>query len=247
MNFYIDYIGRIRKPINRLLEAQTIEEQAEIYHNELEKKFWTPLMRFCLNRDTTLSLLGVPRAQRFQVESQYNGQICGFMRDCIEAVLCSLSIQDNYFWRVYVTGSYTPNCCPEYLKAENFARLKDGLVDTVTTYSMSVEQFLRENDVPISRFILLAHMDWLATNLWPALVTEWEAILLRATEDTRIIWRSGGYRTDFLERVELDFIGNGEKEPLVNHLKMYDELANELHQKDRVHTYASFHIADLIR
>ncbi|MDO5566899.1 MAG: BtaA family protein [Planctomycetia bacterium] len=247
MNFYINYIGCIRKPINRLLEATSIEEQAEIYHNELEKKFWTPLMRFFLNRDTTLSLLGVPRAQRFQVESQYNGQICGFMRDCIEAVLCDLSIQDNYFWRVYVTGSYTPNCCPEYLKAENFAKLKDGLVDTVTTYSMSVEQFLRENDVPISRFILLDHMDWLATNLWPALVTEWEAILMRATEDTRIIWRSGGYRTDFLERVELDFKGNGEKEPLVNHLKMYDDLANELHQKDRVHTYASFHIADLIR
>ena len=245
INFYIDRVAHIRKEVTELFDAKTLEEQQEIYHNKLSKKFWTRKMRWMLNRDTTLSMLGVPRAQRHQVESQYNGQIARFMQDCLEAVMCDLPIQDNYFWRVYVTGHYTPECCPEYVKEANFQKLKDGLIDQVTSYSDSVEGFLRTHDVKLSRFILLDHMDWLASNLFPALVSEWDAIWQRATDDARILWRSGGLKTDFLEKVDLDI--NGQKEPLMNHLKMYPELAAELHQKDRVHTYASFYIADLLK
>ena len=38
----------------------------------------------------------------------------------MEAVFAKLPFVDNYFWRVYITGSYTPDCCPEYLKPANF-------------------------------------------------------------------------------------------------------------------------------
>ncbi len=245
INWYLRRRG-CKKPIQKLLDAKTIEEQREIYHNELEKKFWTKSLRWFLNRDTTLSLLGVPLSQRIQVEEQYNGKIALFMQDCLEAVLCELPVQDNYFWRVYVTGHYTKECCPEYLKEENFLKLKNGLADQVTTYTMSVEQFLRENDVNISRFILLDHMDWMANNMFECLVSEWEAILLRATQDARILWRSGGFRTDFLEKVEIDF-GKGVKEKITDHFQMHDEETARLHQLDRVHTYGSFHVADLIR
>ena len=118
----------------------------------------------------------------------------------------------------------------------------------MTTYTDTVEGFLRKHpDVKISRFVLLDHMDWLASNLFPALVSEWEAILLRAADKTKIIWRSGGMKTDFMDRVELLFPGDTEKSKLMDHLKLHPELAAELHQKDRVHTYASFYIADLVR
>ena len=245
INTYVDHVGHIRKEVTQLFNAKTLEEQREIYLGQLKKKFWTRVMRFCLNRDTTLSMLGVPRAQREQVEKHYNGRIVDFMQDCLETVLCELPIQDNYFWRVYTTGHYTPECCPEYVKEENFQRLKDGLADQVTTYTDSVEGFLRKNEVPISRFILLDHMDWLASNLFPALVSEWDAIWQRATDDARILWRSGGMETDFLERVPLTL--DGKEEPLLNHLKQYPEWSEDLHKKDRVHTYGSFYIADVIK
>ncbi len=245
INWYLRRRG-CKKIIQKLLDAKTIEEQREIYHNELEKKFWTKSLRWFLNRDTTLSMLGVPLSQRIQVEKQYNGKIALFMQDCLEAVLCELPIQDNYFWRVYVTGRYTKECCPEYLKEENFLKLKNGLADQVTTYTMSVEQFLRDNDVNISRFILLDHMDWLANNMFERLIGEWEAILMRATQDARIMWRSGGFQTDFLEKVEIDF-GKGVKEKITDHFQVHDKETAELHKFDRVHTYGSFHVADLIR
>lgn len=245
INGYMTKVLRIRPILNRLLDAQSVEEQRRIYHDELYKRFWTRTIRFAMNRDTTLSMLGVPRAQREQVENQYDGKIVKFVQDCVEAVMCELPIHDNYFWRVYMTGSYTPECCPEYLKPESYEKLRGGLADRVTTYTDSVEGFLRSHDVKLSRFVLLDHMDWLASNLFPALVTEWEAILMRAAENARIIWRSGGLRTDFLDRVELVFPGDTEKSRLMDHLEMHTELAEELHKKDRVHTYGSFYIADL--
>ncbi|MDO5114073.1 MAG: BtaA family protein [Planctomycetia bacterium] len=245
INFYVDRVAKVRPQVNRLFEAKTLEEQREIYKKEVSQRFWTRTIKFLLNRDTTLSMLGVPRAQRYQVESQYEGQIVKFMQDCLNSVLCDLPLQDNYFWRVYIQGCYTKECCPEYLKEENFQRLKDGLVDCVTTYTDSVEGFLRKHEVTISRFVLLDHMDWLASHLFPALVSEWDAIWKRSAPETRLIWRSGGMRTDFLERVNLEI--EGRQEPLMEHLKLYPELAAQLHEKDRVHTYGSFYIADLLK
>ena len=126
-------------------------------------------MRFAMNRDSTLSLLGVPRPQRRQIETEYQGGISQFVHDCLEAVFGRLPLADNYFWRVYMTGQYAPHCCPEYLKPENFERLKAGLVDRIEVHTDSVQGFLEKNDVAISRFVLLDHMDWLAGRRLPLL------------------------------------------------------------------------------
>ena len=128
INVYIDRILRCRPTVNRLLEADSVDQQRDIYENELHDRFWTRSLRFAMGRDTTLSLLGVPRAQRVQVEKDYEGGIVQFVQDCLESVLARLPIHDNYFWRVYMTGSYTRNCCPKYLKPDNFTALKSGSV-----------------------------------------------------------------------------------------------------------------------
>ena len=115
-----------------------------------------------------------------------------------------LPLADNYFWRVYLHGHYTPECCPEYLKPDNFERLKDGLAERVRVSTDTVKDFLEKNDVAVSRFVLLDHMDWLSDHLLPALQDEWQWILRRAAPQTRIIWRSGGLRTEFVDRLRLD-------------------------------------------
>ncbi len=200
-------------------------------------------MRFFLNRDAALSLVGVPRAQRFQIESQYEGGLLKYLEDQLEAVFCRLPIADNYFWRVYMHGQYSPRCCPEYLKAENFEKLKGGLVDRISVHSATVEQFLRDCQTPISRYVLLDHMDWLSTHDFAALEAEWQMIFDRAAPGARAIWRSGGLKTDFVDRVK---VRRGGEERQVSDLVTYHrDLAASLHEMCRVHTYASFHIADL--
>jgi S-adenosylmethionine-diacylglycerol 3-amino-3-carboxypropyl transferase len=243
VNHYVDRVAKVRDDIHRLLAAETIEEQREIYETRLRKRFWKKFVRWAVGRDLTLSLLGVPRAQREQVDKHYPGKIEKFVEDSIEAVFCRLPLKDNYFWRVYLTGEYTPDCCPEYLKADNFARLQGGLVDRISAHTTSVLSFLLERDEPVSRFVLLDHMDWLSTASFPLLEREWEAMLARATPDARFLWRSGGLQTDFLDRVQLR--GDGPPQRLRDRLVYDQELAGRLHARDRVHTYGSFYIARL--
>jgi S-adenosylmethionine-diacylglycerol 3-amino-3-carboxypropyl transferase len=243
VNMYIDKVIRVRPLVSAILEAGTVEEQRRIYNDHLRDRFWSKPMRFAINRDATLSLVGVPPAQRRQVERHYEGGIAKFVEDCVEAVFAELPLQDNYFWRVYLTGRYARNCCPEYLKAENFERLKHGLVDRIHVTTDSVQGFLDKRREPISRFVLLDHMDWMSDRFFRLLEAEWQAILDRAAPGARILWRSGGLRTDFVDRARVQM--NGQVREVGEVLRYHHALARELHALDRVHTYGSFSIADV--
>ena len=243
INVYVDRVVRVRPQLEALLNARSVEEQSAIYYDQLHERFWSRPMKFAMNRDTTLSMVGVPKAQRRQVEMQYEGGIVKFVQDCVESVFAKLPISDNYFWRVYLTGEYAPDCCPEYLSPDGFARLRDGLADRISVHTNSVQGFLEQHDGTISRYVLLDHMDWLSDKFFPLLELEWQAILDRAEEGSRILWRSGGMRTDFIEQVQVT--KDGQVCPLSELLTYHEELADELHKKDRVHTYGRFYIADL--
>ena len=243
LKVYTDKMLGVRPHLDDLMNAQSVEEQREIYEKHLREKFWTGIMKFAMNRDTTLSMLGVPKAQRRQIETQYEGGIVKFVQDCMENVFAKLPMRDNYFWQVYMNGKYSRECCPEYLREENFLKLKNGLTDRISTHTDSVQGFLEKHDGQISKFILLDHMDWLSDHFFPMLESEWQAIVDKAAPNSRIIWRSGGLRTDFIDQVQIH--RDGELQKVSPMLKLNTELANELHPKDRVHTYGSFYIADL--
>jgi S-adenosylmethionine-diacylglycerol 3-amino-3-carboxypropyl transferase len=243
VNLYIDKVIRVRPHIAAILDAADIDEQRRIFNEELRDRFWSKPMCFAMNRDATLSLVGVPRAQRRQVERDYEGGVVKFVQDCVETVFAELPLQDNYFWRVYLTGRYAPHCCPEYLKADNFERLKGGLADRVHVATGSMQSFLERHDGLISRFVLLDHMDWLSDRFYPSLEAEWQAIFDSAAPSARVLWRSGGLRTDFVDRAQVR-VGGRRREvgELLHHHALW---AAALHLQDRVHTYGSFYIADV--
>jgi S-adenosylmethionine-diacylglycerol 3-amino-3-carboxypropyl transferase len=243
LNGYIDRVAHVRDAIEAVLAAETVEEQRVIYEATLHGAVWRPLLKWLLRRDSTLSLLGVPRPQREQLDRDYTGGVCGFIEDSLRAVFAYLPLRDNYFWRVYLTGQYTSDCCPNYLRPENFDRLKAGLVDRVSIHHTSVAGYLEKHDEPISRFVLLDHMDWLSAMHCPWLQQEWQAIVNRAAPNARMLWRSAGHSSAFIDRVEVDF---GKRRQRVGDLLWYNrQLASALHPLDRVHTYGNFFIANL--
>lgn len=242
VRFYIDKVAKLRPEVDELLQCKNVDEQQQVFER-IRDRFWSRTMKFTLKRDATLSMLGVPKAQRNQIDTQYPGGILSFIQDSMEAVFAKLPIHENYFWRVYITGKYTSSCCPEYLKADNFQSLKERNVDGLSVHTDSVQAFLEKSTERISRFVLLDHMDWLSQHLFPMLELEWQAILDNATEDARVLWRSGGLRTDFIERVQV--MKEGKQIALPELLTFHQEQAEQLHQLDRVHTYGSFYIADL--
>lgn len=243
VNKYADYVARVRDALEAILRADSLDEQREIYTTRMREAIWTPFIRWLIARNSTLSMVGVPLAQRYQIERHYRGGLAQFVEACVEAVFTQLPLRDNYFWRVYLCGAYTPDCCPEYLKPDNFARLQAGLVDRIHVYTGSLHNFLSTHEVAISRFVLLDHMDWLSTAASPALRQEWQAIVDRAAPRTRILWRSGGLRVDYVDPIPVTI---GKQDYRVGELLTYhQDLATTLHALDRVHTYGSFYIADL--
>ena len=52
-------------------------------------------------------MLGVPRPQIRLIQQQYPGGLIGYVSAKLRHVLTEVLIHDNYFWRAYLTGSYT--------------------------------------------------------------------------------------------------------------------------------------------
>jgi S-adenosylmethionine-diacylglycerol 3-amino-3-carboxypropyl transferase len=192
----------------------------------------------------TLALLGVPQAQRRQVDRYYAGGISRFIEESIDTVFARIPLHDNYFWRVYLTGRYTPTCCPEYLKPHNFHRLKAGLADSIEVHTDTIEGFLKRAQGPFTRFVLLDHMDWLSTQSDNLLQREWQEITRCAAPGARIIWRSGGLKVDYVDPLFVSIEGRSRR--LGDLLHYREAEAARLHALDRVHTYGSFYIADYI-
>lgn len=240
---FIDRSPSLRHGMDALLEAACLEEQRRIY-DEISPLLFNKTLNWALQRQFTMSLLGVPYPQRQEVQASHEGGVAGFVRSCLDYVCRQLPIATNYFWGVYLRGSYTPTCCPEYLKAANFDRLKN-LVDRVESHTTTVTDYLQGADHQVTRFILLDHMDWMGWYYPDALAEEWQAIFDRAGDDSRVLFRSGSRQPTFLEPVKVT--ANGDTGPLTERLHFHRDWAERLHHEDRVHTYASFHIADIKR
>lgn len=211
-----------------LFSARSVEEQRTHYF-AVEEKMLTQLVRWAVNRHFTMCLLGVPRSQQELFRHQYEEGVTGFIRRCFRQVFTQLPISDNYFYQVYFKGSYTPQCAPNYLVAENFDALRDR-VSRIEQHNNTISGFLRENPGAYSHFILLDHQDWLAANNRPALAEEWALILQNSRPGTQILLRSAADEIDFFP----DFVLAA-----VDFKK--DEYA-DIHRQDRVGTYASTYV-----
>lgn len=224
-----------------LLESHDPVEQRSLYDERIRPLMWSKAMNWALSRQMTMTLLGVPYPQRREVQAQHDDGVAGFIREAIEYVFCELPARSNYFWSVYVRGHYTAECCPEYLKPENFLVLREGRADVIRPHTCTITEFLRDNAGPVTKFVLLDHMDWMASYYPDALIEEWQWILARATPGARLIFRSAHRRPRYLEALR---VGDARCN-LRELLDFKDALAMALHPQDRVHTYAGFHIADV--
>jgi S-adenosylmethionine-diacylglycerol 3-amino-3-carboxypropyl transferase len=240
---YLTLQPRLRDALEALLAARTLDEQREIYDARVARLLWTRPVRWTLSRQLTMSMLGVPRAQREEVERQHAGGVAAFVREAVEYVARSLPIWRNYFWTLYFRGAYTRTCCPEYLRPGNFLALKSGLAARISVHTATVTGFLQRTQERISRYVLLDHMDWMGAYRLDALAEEWNAILARAAATTRVIFRSAHREPAYLAAVNVD--ADGAPRPLLERLRFDRELAQRLQQEDRVHTYAGFHIANV--
>ncbi len=215
-----------------LFDASTLEEQKEIF-DMAEPLIWRGWMDKFLSNPALMSLVGVPAAQTKLIDQSHPGGLAGYIRDKFRQVMTQVPSRDNYFWRVYTTGSYTLDCCPNYLRRENLGPLAE-LLPRIGLHATTIAGFLKSHRGKYSHFVLLDHQDWLAWHRPEELREEWELILANSRPGTRILLRSAG--------LDADFIPADIRERLV----FYKEITERLHQTDRVGTYGSLHLAEVL-
>lgn len=228
---YLKYSLRSSSDVEALLNASNLDEQKEIYER-IEHKIFNQFIEWLMNKHLIMCMLGVPKAQQNLLNRDFEKGAIGFIKSSLQRIFTEIPIAENYFWRVYMTGSYTNKCCPNYLKPENYATISANK-DKINTYDTTVSSFLQSNPGNYSHYILLDHQDWLAHHLPEALEEEWKLILDNSSKGTKILLRSASSTVDFFP----DFV----KEKVV----FEKEKTEKWHQLDRVGTYASVYLGEV--
>ncbi|MCB9076172.1 MAG: BtaA family protein [Anaerolineaceae bacterium] len=223
---------QLRRLFFDLIEANDLAEQKEIYAR-MEPTLWNSVSCWLIKHPLLLAMLGVPRPQIKLIEKRHPDGVVGYVRDNLKRVFTEVLMHENYFWRVYLTGSYSRSCCPNYLKPANLDLLQANN-DRIESHTTTLAGFLKENPGNYSHFILLDHQDWLAWHDPNALREEWQLILENSQVGTKILMRSAGS--------DINFIPNS----IQTSLRFFPQLTLPLHQLDRVGTYGSLHLAEVI-
>lgn len=223
---------KMKKQLNattqQFFQAPTLEMQAQIYPR-LDQQLYSKFLVWMMNRHFVMSLAGVPKSQQQLFISKYENGTFDFMKECMHHVFMKLPVHENYFWQLYYQGHYTEECCPDYLKKENYAPIQKD-IKKVSTHTSTISDFLKKNPKAYSHYVLLDHQDWLAENDRVALQEEWDLILKNSKKGTKILLRSAAENVDFFPKSVLEKVD------------FQKEWTDEVHQRDRVGTYASTYL-----
>lgn len=209
----------------RLFEAETLEEQRELYDREVRSRLWRGPIPGMLRLRPVLALAGMHPAQYDLIRDR--GGIEAYVRQRIEHVLNEVPLRDNYFLAQAALGRYLDaERVPPYLREQNFATLR-RTVDRVTNVTGSLREHL--DSLPadsVEKLSLLDVFDWMDGETFRATL---RSVLRAAANGGRFVYRS----TVRSLPVPAELGGVAVGEP---------ELARRLHARDRSATYGSFYV-----
>ncbi len=211
--------------IHELIHAPQAEQRQKLYER-IRKKLWSGPSGKLWQWPGLLSLGGIPYEQKVAI-----GNMNDFMDRVFRTVFVRQSARHNYFWRLYLNGYYTEEYRPDYLMRPHFDQIRSG-VDRVSAHTGSVSAYLSRTQKRFSHFVLLDHMDWLASSDPGELHREWKQIFRHAEEGATVLFRSAWAKPDFLP------------EWVLNRLEFFPIEPGVL-EKDRVGTYPGTFLASI--
>ncbi len=223
LNWLINIKG-MRSSVNNIIYEQVLETRKNIFENEIEPSLWKGISKYFWKSDLVLGLAGIPETQ-----SSGMGDLNKYMKKTLYNLFVNNGVHDNYFWRLYLEGKYSNNCCPGYLKEKHFELIGSQL-DKLSHSTATVTNFLNDSGKKYSHFVLLDHQDWLIGNGTDELEKEWLAIFESAKPNAKVLFRSVHRTLDFLP----DFV--------VQRIHNLPVDQNYLLQNDRVGTYPSTYL-----
>lgn len=144
---WISRIFGLRRSVNAILEAKTLNEQREIWRNSLRPALLSTIVnRLVVSQESFLwSALGVPKNQLAMIEADHAAEVLEgssnnssvkpkkntrsqavweYMVNTLDPVAENTHIAaDNPYYHVCLAGQFSPKCHPEYLSPQAHARL----------------------------------------------------------------------------------------------------------------------------
>lgn len=223
--FPLLWLGWIRRAILEKIPKEEFHRRCDAHKRQISILAWfmdTLLPCFAL-------FAGVPKRQMKLGDGRENFSVI------VNHVLYNTDlVYDNYFYLGYILGEYTEECCPRYLKKENYNKMRKFLKKgKLQLFHGSIEQAIvkngKDNDDLFTVASLLDHMDWMDKSM----ITSELSLLWERMDHSvgRVYWRS------FSEKVHIP--------PLIwlNPEKVDDVYINT--RNDRLGMYFSTWIAHL--
>ncbi|KAJ5542646.1 hypothetical protein N7535_005070 [Penicillium sp. DV-2018c] len=171
-----------RSAFRDFLISPTLKEQRDIWANRIRPVMLSTLIcKFVVSQESFLwTALGVPKNQLAMIESDHaeseavNGPhptdkktrshaIWRYMVNTLDPVAEQTHIAvDNPYYHLCMSGAYTPNCHPDYLSEEAYAKLsRPGALDALRIHTGEVDEVLSEmSPDSLTVAVVMDSMDW---------------------------------------------------------------------------------------
>ena len=163
MASYLFSLTGIKKDIDNLCNAETMDEQLKIWNFKIKPTLLNPIVSKLLvgNPLFLWKALGVPANQA----SLMGPSVLKYVKDTFEPMVNrSLVSTDNYFYYLCLQGHYAKNNCPDYLSNDaykSFTRKENNPLDNIRIHTDFLNDvFARLTTGSITIAIIMDHMDW---------------------------------------------------------------------------------------
>ena len=189
----------VRYFVQKVVNAPTLEEQRRLWTMLTPKAssvfgifhqlIWWVLRYVLLNHYTLWLLNGVPKAQSDLIKKHDGRSIIEYAQTTFNGAALNTHIKtENYFYYLCMTGKFSKECCPRFLKEPEFKRLKadeNRMLDTIEVVTGKFKDALLAS--VYTRVILMDHMDWMDAAYHHDLAA---TLHDHVSPGGRVIWRS---------------------------------------------------------
>jgi len=218
-----------------VLKAKTAEEQEKLYKKYIDPFFDTFFIKTVGKLPVTMFGLGIPPQQYDELKKDLNenASIIDVYRERTKRLATDYPIYENYFaWQAFARKYDTENrqAIPEYLKEENYAKLKANAAKISTKIGSITDEIKNKPQNAFNRFIFLDAQDWMNRETMTDL---WQSISEKGEKNSRIIFRTAGASSPIETNLPKDL-----REKFVYE----EEFSKELFKQDRASIYGGFHL-----
>ncbi|MGB3806038.1 MAG: DUF3419 family protein [Erythrobacter sp.] len=217
--------------LNRLLEAETLEEQRAVFERELAPVFDKRFVRWLTDRPASLFGLGIPPAQFEELAG--DERMAEVLRRRLEKLACDFEVKDNYFaWQAFGRGydrkSDAP--LPPYLQRANWEAMR-ARIDRIDVVRANMVEWIGAREASsLDRFVLLDAQDWMNDAQLNGL---WSRITAAARPGARVLFRTAAEPSLLPGRLD---------DAILSKWRYLEEQSADLTARDRSSIYGGVHL-----